>query len=131
MNRNATAQDYMTRKLVTFTPNMDIHRAITLLLGKGVSGGPVLDEKGYIVGVLSIKDCLKIAYDASYHHEPGGNVQDFMSGDVETIGAGTDIVEVAETFLKSRFRRFPVVEGERLVGQISRYDVLRALEHLW
>jgi len=131
MNGNATARDYMARKLVTFTPEMEILRAIKLLLGARVSGGPVLDGKGDIVGVLSIKDCLKIAFDASYHQEPGGRVEEFMSEDVETIAAGTDIVEVADTFMKSRYRRFPVVEDGRLVGQISRYDVLRALEDLW
>ncbi len=131
MNGKVTARDYMTRKLVTFTPEMDIHRAIKLLLDKRVSGGPVLDDKGDIVGILSIKDCLKIAFDASYHQEPGGKVEKFMSEAVETIDADMDIVEVADTFFKSRYRRFPVVQNGRLIGQISRYDVLKALEDLW
>jgi CBS domain-containing protein len=128
---NATTQDYMTRDLVTFTPDMGIHDAIKALLGAEVSGGPVLDDAGEIVGMLSIKDCLAIAFEASYHQEPGGKVAEFMSSDVETIEARTDIVEVADIFLKSRYRRFPVVEGGRLVGQISRYDVLKALGNLW
>ncbi|MBT5266594.1 MAG: CBS domain-containing protein [Rhodospirillaceae bacterium] len=121
----------MTRDLVTFTPDMGIHDAIKALLGAEVSGGPVLDDAGEIVGMLSIKDCLAIAFEASYHQEPGGKVAEFMSSDVETIEARTDIVEVADIFLKSRYRRFPVVEGGRLVGQISRYDVLKALGNLW
>ncbi len=125
------ARDYMTRRLVTFTPDMDIHRAIDSLLQAHVSGGPVLAESGDVVGVLSIKDCLAIAFEASYHQQPGGKVEEFMSKEVETIEAGTDIVEVADTFLRSRYRRFPVVEDGRLVGQISRYDVLRALADLW
>lgn len=54
-----------------------------------------------------------------------------MSENVETIDAGTDIVEVAELFLKSRYRRFPVMEKGRLVGLISRYDALAAIEDLW
>lgn len=127
----ATTHDYMTRKLVTFTPDMDIHRAIGALLGAQVSGGPVLDEAGGIVGMLSIKDCLGIAFEASYHQAPGGRVAEFMSETVETIDADTDIVEVAEIFMKSRYRRFPVIAEGRLVGQISRYDVLRALADLW
>lgn len=131
MKANATTQDYMTRDLVTFTPDMGIHDAIKALLGAEVSGGPVLDDAGEIVGMLSIKDCLAIAFEASYHQEPGGKVAEFMSSDVETIEARTDIVEVADIFLKSRYRRFPVVEGGRLVGQISRYDVLKALGNLW
>lgn len=131
MKGNAKARDYMARRLVTFSPDMDIHLAIKLLLGRRISGGPVIDESGAIVGVLSIKDCLKIAFDASYHQQPGGKVGQFMSAEVETIDADTDIVGVADTFLKSRYRRFPVVEDGRLVGQVSRYDVLRALNDLW
>jgi len=127
----ATTRKYMARRLTTFTPEMDIHHAIELLLVKRVSGGTVVDDSGNIVGVLSIKDCLQIAFDASYHQQPGGKVEEFMSTDVETINADTDIVEVADLFLKSRYRRFPVVEGGLLVGQISRYDVLRALKDLW
>ncbi|MBC8338904.1 MAG: CBS domain-containing protein [Alphaproteobacteria bacterium] len=127
----ATVRDYMTRRLTTFTPGMDIHQAIKLLLNKRVSGGPVLNETGAIVGVLSIKDCLQIAFDSSYHQQPGGTVEEFMSETVETIDAGTDIVEAADIFLKSPYRRFPVIEGRTLVGQISRYDILRALKNLW
>lgn len=125
------ARDYMSTDLVTFTPDTDIHRAIRSLLEHEISGAPVVDEAGGLVGVLAIKDCLKIAFSTSYHRQAGGRVSEFMSRDVETIDADTDIVEVAETFLKSRYRRFPVMAGDRLVGQISRYDVLKALEDLW
>ena len=54
-----------------------------------------------------------------------------MSAEVQTIESDTDIVEAAEIFLRKRYRRFPVVADGRLVGMISRYDVLRALEELW
>lgn len=126
-----SARDYMSTDLVTFGPDTDIHRAIKSLLRHEISGAPVIDGQGSLVGVLAIKDCLKVAFSASYHREWGGIVSDYMSGNVETIAAETDIVEVAEMFLKSRYRRFPVMERDRLVGQISRYDVLRALEELW
>lgn len=129
--RARTARDYMSTNLVTFGPGTDIHRAIKSLLSNEISGAPVIDDQGTLLGVLSIKDCLKVAFSASYHREWGGVVADYMSGNPEIINADTDIVEVAELFLKSRFRRFPVMERGRLVGQISRYDVLRALEELW
>ena len=83
------------------------------------------------MGILTKKDCLKVAFGASYHKERGGRVSDFMSTETETVDAETDIVEVAELFLGSRFRRFPVVRDGRLVGLISRHDVLRALQELW
>jgi CBS domain-containing protein len=131
MKGGGTAGDYMSVDLITFTPDMDIHRAIKLLLDKRISGAPVLDDGGAVVGILSKKDCLKVAFGASYHMEWGGKVAEFMSPDVQSVAADTDIVEVAELFLASRFRRFPVMRDGALVGVITRHDVLRALEDLW
>ena len=124
-------KDYMSSRLVTFTPDMEIHRAIHLLLKNRISGAPVVDAAGELVGILSKKDCLKVAFMASYHQDRGGKVSEYMSRDVHTVDAGTDIVTAAEMFLKGPYRRFPVTANARLVGQISRHDVLRALEDLW
>lgn len=131
MRKSGTVKDFMSTSLVTLTPDLDIHRAIDGLLKNRISGAPVLDAEGKLVGILTKKDCLKVAFGASYHKERGGRVSDFMSTETETVDAETDIVEVAELFLGSRFRRFPVVRDGRLVGLISRHDVLRALQELW
>lgn len=131
MSPSRTARDYMSTKLVSLTPETDIHRAIRLLLKNRISGAPVLGERGQLVGILSKKDCLKVAFNATYHKEWGGRVLDYMSRDVKTIDAEADIVEVVQIFLKGPYRRFPVVSDDRLVGQISRHDVLRALDDLW
>jgi CBS domain-containing protein len=131
MTLPGTAGDYMSADPITFTLDMDIHRAIKVLLDKRISGAPVLDANGALVGVLSKKDCLKVAFSASYHMEWGGKVSEFMSANVHTVAVDTDIVEVAELFLASRFRRFPVVRDGRLVGVITRHDILKALEELW
>ena len=129
--KSAPVRDFMATDLVTVTPDMDIHRAIRILLERQISGVPVIDESGELVGILSVKDCIKIAFSASYHQEWAGRVSEFMSTEVQTIESDTDIVEAAEIFLKNRYRRFPVVTDGRLVGMISRYDVLRAIEELW
>jgi CBS domain-containing protein len=121
----------MTAKLITLARDMDIHLAIKTLLDNRISGAPVVDERGDLVGVLSKKDCFKVAFSASYHKDWGGRVGDYMTAEVQTIDADTDIVEVAELFLKNPFRRYPVMSDERLVGQISRHDVLKALKDLW
>jgi len=121
----------MTSDLVTFSPGMDIHRAIKLLVQNRISGAPVIDETNRLVGILSKKDCLKVAFSASYHQELGGRVSDYMSRDVETLDADTNIIEGAERFLNSVYRRFPVMDNGRLVGQISRHDILKAIEELW
>ncbi|MDP6707471.1 MAG: CBS domain-containing protein [Alphaproteobacteria bacterium] len=121
----------MAKELVTFSPDMDLHQAIKMLLAKRISGAPVVDDQGGLVGILSKKDCLKVAFAASYHKELAGPVADYMSTSVETVDADDDIVEVAELFLRSTYRRFPVMERGRLVSQISRHDILQAIEDLW
>ena len=116
-----TVDDYMSRQLITFQPTEDIHRAVRVLLDKRISGAPVVDEHGRLVAVLSKKDCLKVVYGASYHQDWSGRVQDYMSPDVQTIESGTDIISAADRFLHSSFRRFPVVNNERMIGLPPRH----------
>lgn len=77
------------------------------------------------------KDCLRAAVEASYYRDWGATVQKHMSKDVQTLDAGLDIVAAVDAFLSSPFRRFPVMEAGRLVGQISRADALRAMQESW
>ncbi len=131
MPKPVNAKDYMSANLVTFTPDMDILKAMNLLIKKGISGGPVVDKQGNLVGELSERDCLKVALHASYHSESAGTVAQYMHPGTKTVDADTNIVEVAEMFLRDGYRRYPVLKDNRLVGQISRRDVLKALENLW
>ena len=125
-----TAQDYMSERLVSVEPDMDIHEAIKLLIREQISGVPVVDEAGILVGVLSEKDCFKVSFSCCYYLDRGGRVSDYMSRSVITVSAGDEIVGVAEMFLKGPYRRFPVLLGDRVVGVISRRDALRALLEL-
>ena len=77
------------------------------------------------------KDCLQVALEATYNEQPGGKVREYMNHSVSTVHTDTSIVEVAKMFLNGRYRRYPVLDENRLVGQISRRDVLKALESLW
>ena len=122
-----TVADIMATQLTTFTPDMNIHEAIRTLLDKRYSGAPVVDEDGNLVGVLSKKDCLKITFSARYYDDWGGPVADYMSAPAETLDANMDLVSAAQFFLKSHFRRFPVLRDGKLVGQVSRHDMLKAL----
>ncbi len=126
MNDNIDA--YMATSLVTFSPEDSIIGAMRILLERHLSGAPVVDEGGSLVGILSQKDCLAIVYRAAYHQDLGGKVWQYMNHDVECLEADCSVLEVAEKFLNSKFRRFPVVRGGQLVGLISRHDVLRALD---
>jgi len=102
-----------------------------LMIEHRISGAPVVDEHGNLIGLLSEQDCLKVALSAGYHGEYGGRVSEYMTRDVRTVDADTSILEVAKLFLEEKLRRYPVMEGNRLVGQVSRRDVLKALEFLW
>lgn len=130
MPKACTAADYMAASLVTFSPETPVLDAIHTLLENRISGAPVLDAQGNIVGMLSEQDCLKIALSAGYHGELGGRVSEYMASDIETVDAGMNIIDLAQKFLSTHYRRFPVMDGNRLVGQVSRRDVLRALELL-
>lgn len=122
-----TVADIMATRLVCFTPETDIHDAIHVLLEERLSGAPVVDASGALVGMLSKKDCLKIVFSSSYHGDRGGPVREYMSAPVQTLDADMDLVSAAQHFLDSHFRRFPVLSRDKLVGQVSRADLLKAL----
>ncbi len=128
MLKSIKVSDYMAASLVTFKPDMEMRLAISQLVEKRISGAPVVDDHGNLVGVLSEQDCMKVALSAGYYDDYAGQVKDYMSAKVTTIDADTSILALAQLFIDSPFRRYPVMQNNRLVGQISRRDVLRALE---
>jgi CBS domain-containing protein len=129
-DKTATVKNYMSGKLVTFSPHTDVLDAIHELVQSRIAGAPVVDNLGNLVGMLSEFDCMPVVLAAGYHGEPGGPVSDLMVTDVKTVDADMSIVDLAELFIATRYRRFPVIKDNRLVGQISRRDVLRALGEL-
>ncbi len=124
-------KDYMARHLVTLQSDNEVLHAVQTMLRHNISGAPVVDKDGKLVGVLTEKDCLRVIFEATYHSEYGGLVSEYMSSEVETINAEDSIVEVAERFLNKHYHRYPVMDKNRLVGQISRGDVIRALGDAW
>jgi CBS domain-containing protein len=128
--KSILVKDYMAKSLVTFKPDTDVLDAVHELVKNRIAGAPVVDDAGNLVGMLSELDCMKVALNAGYHGDLGGPVSDFMSDGVQTVDAEMSIVDLAQEFVDSKYRRFPVVESNRLIGQISRRDVLRALEYL-
>lgn len=123
-------KDYMVATKIYFTPDMDVLRAISQLIEFKLSGAPVLDKHGNMVGFLSEKDCMKVALNANYHGTVGGKVETFMGRGVETIDVNTPIIDVAQKFLDTPYKRFPVVNDNRLVGTITRHELLRALQEV-
>lgn len=123
--------DHMKREVVTLTPTQEINSAVHVLLHHKVSGAPVVDETGTLVGILSEKDCLRAALEASYYRDWGKSVDAYMARDLVTMDSSLDILAACQRFLDGPYRRFPVTEAGRLVGIISRTDILRALADGW
>ena len=130
MIKDLNAADIVTKKLITFTPDTQVLKAIDKLISYRISGAPVLDDNGNMIGMLSEIDCMQTFVQSAYHNEIGGLVKDFMSLEVKTITSFIGIVDLAEFFLETHFRRLPVVDNGKLVGQVSRRDVLRAIQKL-
>ncbi len=128
--KHIKVSDFMTRDLITVTPEMDIYKAIDLLIAKQISGTPVVDKSGKLIGMLSEKDCIKLLAKRAYHNQIGGTVKEYMTNSIQTVPPDMELVDLAEKFASPSFpfRRLPVVDQGRLVGQISRRDVLIAIQ---
>jgi CBS domain-containing protein len=120
-------RDFMVVKPVVFRRGTDLLDAVRILVDKRISGAPVVDERGNLVGVLTERDFLKAALVAGYHGEGGGCVGDYMSSDVQAVNAEDSLLDVATRFVDTGYRRFPVMEDNRVVGLVTRQDVLRTV----
>jgi len=121
---------YMATKLMTFLPQLPISDAIEMLVQYKYTGAPVVDLAGNLVGMLSEKDCLKVAVRANTGEMGEALVGDYMTTKVDTTGPDATLLEVAERFVNAPYKRLAVVEDGKLVGQISRTDVMRAIKDL-
>lgn len=121
--------DHMTVKLCTFKPSQTVGEVVKVMIAKNISGGPVLDETGKLVGIISEGDCLKEMVRGKYSNSPSnsGTVADHMVREVITIGPDVNVLDAANKFLNTKVRRFPVMKDGELLGQISQRDVMRAI----
>jgi CBS domain-containing protein len=78
-------KDYMAKKLVTFTPEMNVVEAMTQILANSISAAPVVDANGQLVGILSEVDLMAVVIQDSYYNEPLGIVGDYMQAPVDTV----------------------------------------------
>lgn len=120
-------RDYMLHDPICVSEDTDILQAVYHMLIHRFSGAPVINTEGKLVGILTERDCIQVAVQAGYFDDFGGKVKSYMSRDVETVSINDNLIDVAEKFITSSFRRFPVLDNGQLLGLISRRDVLRAL----
>lgn len=121
-------RDYMTRKLITFNPDQSLEEVIETLINNKISGGPVVNDKDELVGIISEGDCIKHISESRYYNMPpkDSKVEQHMVKNVETIDGDMNIFDAAKKFIDAKRRRFPIVENGKLAGQISQKDILIA-----
>ena len=127
MLRSMLVKDCMSKKVITLSPELEMLRAAQVLIKQDISGAPVLDSHGRLVGILTERDCMQVAMRDVYHGTPGGLVSDHMSPDPQFVGPEESILDLSQRFIDGRFHRYPVIDNGRLVGIISRRDVMRAM----
>ncbi len=127
-----TIKDCMRRKPLTVKADDSLVAAIDIISEYKLTGLTVTDSEGNVVGVLSEIDCIESVLGAIYNDGDPDHllVKEAMTADAVTCGPGDSIIDVAQSMLKTRQRRRPVVSGDKLVGQVSSSNVLWALmEH--
>ena len=120
--------DIMTRRLILFNPNQSIHEVMKTFIKYRISGGPVVNKSGELVGIISEADCMKQISESRYFNMPilDKSVGHFMTQKVDTIESSMNVFDAAAKFSKSSRRRYPVLEKGSLVGQVSRKDIVVA-----
>lgn len=131
------ARDIMTTPVITVRDDASIKDAAALLLGHGISGAPVVDVDGHLVGMVTEADLIRLETtpdprttvrrrgrspeDVPHH------VAEVMSPAVVAVDASADVADVSRELLQHGFRSIPIVDGERPVGIVARRDILRVL----
>ena len=122
------AKDIMTSVVVTVRPEAMLTEAIKLLLRHSVSGLPVVDADENLVGIITEHDIMNFAFSG---HAAETTVAETMTRDVITYSPDTDMETLVHCYATKRIIRVPILEGKKLVGIISRRDILREMDHIY
>ncbi|MDP1921285.1 MAG: CBS domain-containing protein [Myxococcales bacterium] len=120
-------RDFMDTVVPTVRPDMPILEAVDFLLNNHVTGAPVVNADGTLLGMLTEKDCLRLLSTGVDGDLPTGTVKDFMTTKTDSVAPDMNVYFVAGLFLGANYRRFPVVEKGKLVGAITRFDILKSI----
>lgn len=124
------ARHLMTTGVATLRCGQTFAQAIDVLTKGHLSGVPVLDSAGNVVGVVSEFDCIRAIVETSFHQDgaPGGRlVEHLMSREVLSVTPETDLFTIAHVLIRHRIRRVLVIDDGKLVGMVSRRDLLLAI----
>ena len=116
------AKTVMITDIISVNRQTPIYEAIRTLVEKNITGLPVVNDDMTLAGVISEKDVLKLLYDIK---DKPGNVEDFMTEEVSSFDQEDSLIDIAECFIENNFRRVPITSEGKLVGIISRKDIIK------
>ncbi len=126
--KNKLAKDVMTREVVTVGPDVRLTVAMRTLLENAISGLPVVDAENRLVGCLTEHDIMNFAFSGD---ADSTEVKEAMSEAVFTFSPAAELPAIVNCFAENRIRRVPIVEKEKVVGIVSRRDILREMLALY
>jgi CBS domain-containing protein len=121
------AKTLMQTQVTTVTRTLDIYEAIRIMVDQHVTGLPVVQEDGTLVGVITEKDVLRLMINSE---DQPGTVEDYMTHEVLTFEETDSLVDIAECLIEKNIRRVPILRDGKVVGILSRRDLVRYILQL-
>ncbi len=115
------AKEIMKTGVITVKKETGIYETIRILMENNITGLPVVNDDMTLAGIISEKDVLRLLYDME---DKPGNVENFMTKDVITFDQEDSLIDIAESLIKNDFRRVPILEEGKLIGILSRKDII-------
>ncbi|MBF6592314.1 MAG: CBS domain-containing protein, partial [Ktedonobacterales bacterium] len=109
-------------EVISIAPTATIQDAARLLSDYNISGVPVIESQGHMVGIVTEADLIS---------KEGATVADIMTPRVISVGEGTPVDEIAQILTSNRIKRVPIVRGDRVVGIVSRANIVRMMASRW
>ena len=120
-------KEIMKTKVITVKRTTDTYEAIRILVENNITGLPVVNDDMTLAGIISEKDVLRLLYDME---DKPGSVEDFMTKDVISFDQDDSLIDITESLIKHDFRRVPILEDGKLIGILSRKDVIACILRL-
>ncbi len=126
--------DIMDTHFLKFTADTTVKDAIDALIKQNLFGACIVDNEEKLLGIVSEKQCIKL-YSDKIQGNYSKNINDvkvseIMYPEFQTMSSHMNVIDAAQIFLTSDFRRIPVVDGGKLVGQITRRDIMKSIQKL-
>jgi CBS-domain-containing membrane protein len=122
--KTTEAVDIMTANIITVKKDVVLTEAIALLLRWHISALPVVDNENKMVGIISEIDLVDLTFDGN---APDTIVEEVMVTDIVSFSSNTELADLVQTFSKRHLRRVPIIDKSKVVGIVSRRDILREM----